>query len=428
MMCAAGSDVNQPPATRLTLIRRNGSMCDCHCACGKTVTIKWVSFKYSRTRSCGCLRRETAAQLRLNPILPGASFGRLTVLEWKGAYTRCSCSCSNKEVLVSSVHLRSGHTQSCGCWQKELARGASRRFISVGTRFTRLTVVEYHPLVSLCHCDCGKDGLKVENKKLRSGHVRSCGCLRVEQAHKMSQNKVGTQTGLWTPTELAFRSLLSVYRHQAIQRGLVFSLTDEDVKTITSQPCAICGAAPFQIKRTANRKGVYVYTGLDRIDNAQGYVTGNVQPCCGPCNFAKAEMPFETFKLWLQQLKATVEMWPKGPRLLPVSGELNVAGRALLNRYAQCAKHDNRLFALSHADFLRYTSQPCFYCGVAPSKIYTYGKHTYSFNGLDRRDAALGYIIENVVPACWACNNAKGVGSVEEFAAWITRCCQHLGI
>lgn len=43
-----------------------------------------------------------------------------------------------------------------------------------------------------------------------------------------------------------------------------------------------------------NRRG---YNGVDRKDNAKGYVTGNCLPCCWPCNYAKgSRYTYEQFK------------------------------------------------------------------------------------------------------------------------------------
>lgn len=64
--------------------------------------------------------------------LTGQKFGRLTVLRKatdeeigdrdrkRGVFWCCQCDCGNTElVIVPSVVLKSGHTQSCGCIQKE---------------------------------------------------------------------------------------------------------------------------------------------------------------------------------------------------------------------------------------------------------------------------------------------------------------------
>lgn len=53
--------------------------------------------------------------------LTGMKFGRLTVIERaenKNACWRCKCDCGN-EVVVNGDNLRSQHTLSCGCLQKE---------------------------------------------------------------------------------------------------------------------------------------------------------------------------------------------------------------------------------------------------------------------------------------------------------------------
>ena len=59
--------------------------------------------------------------------LTGQKFNRLLVLHRdeqtnrKGVYWICQCDCGNLKI-VSSSHLISGHTKSCGCYQSELAR------------------------------------------------------------------------------------------------------------------------------------------------------------------------------------------------------------------------------------------------------------------------------------------------------------------
>lgn len=80
--------------------------------------------------------------------LTGQKFGRLTVIERavlnKGsALWRCRCDCGSG-VVVSSSNLRSGHTKSCGCLRKETsARTGSKKTIDlVGIRFGRLVVLE----------------------------------------------------------------------------------------------------------------------------------------------------------------------------------------------------------------------------------------------------------------------------------------------
>lgn len=54
-------------------------------------------------------------------------YGRLTVKEyagndkWRAAMYLCECECGNK-VTIRGEHLRSGHTESCGCLHSERSR------------------------------------------------------------------------------------------------------------------------------------------------------------------------------------------------------------------------------------------------------------------------------------------------------------------
>lgn len=55
--------------------------------------------------------------------LTGQRFGRLTVIKKNGCKNghilwECDCKCGNT-VTVKGIHLRSGHTQSCGCYKSE---------------------------------------------------------------------------------------------------------------------------------------------------------------------------------------------------------------------------------------------------------------------------------------------------------------------
>jgi len=70
-----------------------------------------------------------AASTRRNPQFKDIGwhhFGRLLAVEFVGERNwRCLCSCG-AEVVVHGNKLRTGHTQSCGCLQRELTRERSR--------------------------------------------------------------------------------------------------------------------------------------------------------------------------------------------------------------------------------------------------------------------------------------------------------------
>ena len=53
--------------------------------------------------------------------LTGKKFTYLTPYEYiKGGKWKCKCDCGN-EIIVDTRNLNSGHTQSCGCLQKQKA-------------------------------------------------------------------------------------------------------------------------------------------------------------------------------------------------------------------------------------------------------------------------------------------------------------------
>ena len=83
--------------------------------------------------------------------LTGQRFGRLTAIrpteqrEGTNVIWECACDCGSI-TYVSSSKLGSGHTQSCGCLQKEKAAETAKeivkkRTVVTGQRFGRLLAV-----------------------------------------------------------------------------------------------------------------------------------------------------------------------------------------------------------------------------------------------------------------------------------------------
>lgn len=65
----------------------------------------------------------------------------------------------------------------------------------------------------------------------------------------------------------------------------------------------------------------WVYGGMDRVDNAGGYVWGNVLPACFRCNRAKWSAGLEDFLRWRADMGArpipasTFARWGVTPRV-----------------------------------------------------------------------------------------------------------------
>ena len=100
----------------------------------------------------------------------------------------------------------------------------------------------------------------------------------------------------------------------------------------------------------------------------------------------------------------------------------------LLSIYKLSAKKRNLEFNLTRELFKELTQQNCQYCGFEPKQIINNGRtkeskehNKYIYNGIDRINNNMGYIIENCVPCCKICNNAKTNMKIEEFYKWINR-------
>lgn len=195
----------------------------------------------------------------------------------------CRCDCGI-EKYVRGAALRKGDSKSCGCLAHELKRGD--RY--VGQRFGQLFVTErteekkYRKWLYRCVCDCGTEKLIVISQ-LTSAKTQSCGCLR----------------GGRLPTgEAGFNYLLHEYRGGAKGRGYDFTLTSEQFRVLTQQECRYCGAPPLKETRNQRAKtghSIYLYNGIDRVDNTQGYTPENCVTCCHRCNVAKGTLVHDDF-------------------------------------------------------------------------------------------------------------------------------------
>ena len=109
---------------------------NCTCDCGNTIEVKAGLLRNGHVKSCGCLKHEHSYNFE---DLSGMRFGRLIVSELNEvkngrAYWKCQCDCGNTSIVVSS-ELKSNHTQSCGCLQRELSR---KRATTHGLTYTKV--------------------------------------------------------------------------------------------------------------------------------------------------------------------------------------------------------------------------------------------------------------------------------------------------
>lgn len=146
-----------------------------------------------------------------------------------------------------------------------------------GERFGALTVIKrvennkHGYAMWKCRCDCGNETI-VGRSELRAGHISSCGCLKGKIVNSVNKRTFG--------------SLLGAYKRNAKKTNREFLLTDEEFKELVLSGCYYCGKKPLQLTNNYSN-GVMIYNGIDRIDNSQGYIPGNVRACCTMCNYIK---------------------------------------------------------------------------------------------------------------------------------------------
>lgn len=96
-------------------------------------------------------------------------------------------------------------------------------------------------------------------------------------------------------------SLYAIYRQSAVVRGLSFGLTKNQFIKLTKGNCHYCGEEPSQEFRRSHSDKPYIYNGIDRMDNAIGYVFENCVSCCGMCNMAKRDISTKDFREWINR-------------------------------------------------------------------------------------------------------------------------------
>ncbi len=173
--------------------------------------------------------------------MTGQRYGRLLVLSRapnkrpKVARWLVLCDCGNKfEVIGSS--LRTGNTKSCGCLR--CSQNSARTLVNLtGKVFGRLTVLSRAAnRPGLRHtqwnvrCLCGTEKI-VQGTALRSGLVKSCGCLNTEQK--------GENSPTWNPN---LTEEDRARRRLGTPTNETGALLSQRIRRRDRATCLVCGA------------------------------------------------------------------------------------------------------------------------------------------------------------------------------------------
>jgi hypothetical protein len=202
--------------------------------------------------------------MALRKDLTGQTFGKLTITSYSHtapdgrAWWLCDCNCG-ATTTISGKHLRTGNTKSCGC----LVEGKLEN-----QKFNRLTAIKKIGKSTssgnlwLCKCECGTE-VKVRAGNLRSGNVKSCGCLMTDT--------------FWKGHEDLSMTHFNTIKRNAASRGISFEITIEYIWSLFISQEKRCALSGVEIALGSQRKHIETTASLDRIDSHLGYFTGNVQ-------------------------------------------------------------------------------------------------------------------------------------------------------
>ena len=110
--------------------------------------------------------------------------------------------------------------------------------------------------------------------------------------------------------------------------------------------------------------------------------------------------------------------------------EGDAAFNELYGTYRRNAKRGNREFLLTKEQAKSLFVSNCYYCGIAPSLLKKPKNRIRSgfwYNGIDRVDNSIGYVLSNCLPCCAVCNHMKHIMSYEKFLRHINRIAEHRG-
>jgi hypothetical protein len=311
--------------------------------------------------------------------LVGQKFGKLTVISEKiidvrkdtRAYWECECECKNI-IVVSTNHLTTGNTKSCGCLKTEA--------IIINQKLSLSIITKYKP------------------------HITSA--RKIWRQYCYQDNRCDLTFDQW---------------FQISQKNCFY--------------CGIGPSNKYNVflkkkgaSQEAKNNGDFIYNGLDRIDSTLSHTVDNVVPCCWICNRAKNTRTTEEFFQYINNLNANnVFIYPK-LLILPLN-YLLVSVKGAYRHYPR----NYGTMEINLQTFYTFSQLPCFYCNAEKSNYFNVylkdkkasqnakdGAHFY-YNGIDRLDSAKTHTINNIIPCCYSCNFAKSDLSLADFQAWIKR-------
>ena len=147
----------------------------CQCNCGNTRIVESYSLRTGKITHCGCKNKTTVNDLLNQKIGFLTVTKRAGSDNSKKALWQCKCDCGNTTVVRGSDLVRQ-KVISCGCHKSNLLTAdlIGKRF----GRLVVIEKSQRNDgkIMWLCECDCGGE-IEVTTNHLTTGNTQSCGCL-----------------------------------------------------------------------------------------------------------------------------------------------------------------------------------------------------------------------------------------------------------
>lgn len=147
-----------------------------------------------------------------------------------------------------------------------------------------------------CQCDCGNIK-NIKTEELRSGGTQSCGCWNKEQRSLRSENMY-SKCRKYSPIEASAKYIWRK-RYGEMPFKDFYDISQKNCYYCNDLPSNYQNVATKKSSKNMKDNGYFTYNGLDRLDNNKPHSKDNCVPCCKYCNYAKRERSIEEFKEWL---------------------------------------------------------------------------------------------------------------------------------
>lgn len=147
-----------------------------------------------------------------------------------------------------------------------------------------------------CLCKCGKT-VYPTTSKLKSGHTRSCGCLRLKNISPRLSKDHPAWKGCGDISGSHWCRILANARHRKIEVSITIEYA-WNLYLLQDRKCKLSGV-PIDFSMSSKELVDGLLTAsLDRIDSSKGYIEGNVQWVHRDVNYMKMNLLEDRFIDW----------------------------------------------------------------------------------------------------------------------------------